>query len=304
MDLSVPVSLREYTDDKARANQLVNSYADACCARVVLRECESRYPVRQDGQIVYPHGSVQTTLAGPELRTARDEGRIARIDCAAFYTTAPILSDFYRDGLAGLAGARARGETILEQYLKRMMNALVGKLAEPGRRWVPCPYVYHDEKYIEFSIVGHDGRITHYRNIGFNTMRLEEHGESYWSMPSIAGWITSAARVRLWRYIETAGRQNVWYVDTDSIICGQAGYDRLLRAGAIRDGEAGHLRLIGQHSSGTIYGTRHYQLDNTVSCAGIPRGSMLPGETREDWFRRKGTAAKTTLERIGGISDG
>jgi DNA polymerase family B len=295
LDLAIPVSLRSYTDEPGRAKRYSESVGPSVIAHVRIRSDVSAYPYRRKGDVVYPIGEYDTCLAGPEIVRACAENAITRWYSAAEYTCAPYLRDFMREWLLLLAAARARGATHTAQWIKRVMNALPGKFAEPGRRWVPCPARTERGPYGEWTEANADGSETRYRNIAWHTMRLEETGESYWSMPSVAAWITSAARIRLWSYIETAGRANVWYVDTDSIICGQAGYDRLLRSGLIRDGETGYLRLIGQHSKGFIHGIRHYQLDHTVSCSGVERGDILPGESRPDYFRRVKASTEIAL---------
>lgn len=303
LELPVPVSLRGYYGDAESARRVVESDPEACCAHVRVWCDEPRLPVRRQGEIEYPHGELDTYLAGPELVSAVGAGMVRHVYAAARYNCAPVLAGFYQWQLISVERARARGEAILVQWLKRVGNGLVGKFGEPGRRWVACPARTEMGPFDEWTGPGPDGRNTRYRNVGWHTQRLERHGESYWSIPSIAAWITSAARVRLWDYITCAGRANVWYVDTDGMLINQAGFDRLLRSGHIRDGETGHLRLVGCYRQATIFGVRHYQLGYTIKCSGVRNGAIQEGETREDYFRRTGESAETPLGRLRRMRD-
>ena len=287
LELAVPVSLRRYHADGLAAHRIVDSKGENCCASVRLRCDRPGYPSRRGDITIYPTGEFNATLCGPELCNARSNGSIVRVHAAAEYTTAPYLSGFYREWLRRLATARAAGRTMECQWIKRTMNALPGKFAEPGRQWHPHPPLPGTGPYGRFGGIDPKGRECRMRNIAYNTQWEEVADESYWSIPAIAGWITSAGRVRLWDYIETARRENVWYVDTDALLCNQTGYDRLLHAGYIREGATGYLRLLGCYSRGFIYGIRHYQLGDTVTCAGVPVGEILPGETRAGWWRRQ-----------------
>ena len=303
LTLAVPVSLRGYYGDSSSARRAVESGGADCCAHVRVRCDQPRFPRRAGGETEYPVGDFDTWLSGPELLKAVRGGMVRTVYAAARYNCYPALAGFYDWGLQLLQDARGRQAPILVQFTKRIMNGLVGKFGEPGRRWVGCPSRTEKGPFDEWPERGNDGEWTRYRNIGWHTQRLERHGESYWSIPAIAGWIASAGRVRLWHYLETAGRGNVWYTDTDGLLTNALGYDRLLRGGHIREGEVGYLRLLGCYSQATIFGIRHYKLGNTIKCAGVRNGAIQEGETREDYFRRTGDAAATPLARIRRMRD-
>lgn len=304
LELPVPVSLERYHGSPESAGRVVSRRPDACCAHVRVRCEHPCLPSRRGEDIEYPVGIFDTHLAGPELSFAVRAGLVQNVYSASEYHLAPALAGFYQWQLATLDRLRSEGQALCVQWLKRVGNGLVGKFGEPGRRWVPCPLPERDRTelgpYAEWT--GRDG--TRYRRIGWYAQRLERHGESYWSIPAIAGWITSVGRVRLGTYHQAAGRANVWYVDTDALLCNQGGYDGLLRGGYIRDGETGYLRTLGCYRSATIHGIRHYQLGDTIKCAGVPHGAIREGETREEYFRRTGAATETPLGRLRRMRDG
>lgn len=295
LDLPVPVSIRDYSDEPAIAARLVEQCPAECCARVILGEGGQEYPARYEEGVIYPVGRIQTTLAGPELRRAIREGRIEGISACARYTCAPILRDFASYGIERIADARRRRQPILEQYWKRVLNALPGKFGEPGRRWVGCPPRTEREQYSEWIEPGPDGKPARHRNIAGYEQREEVAGESYWSMPAVAAFICSAARIRLLAILRCAGRENVWYCDTDGILCNGLAREKLLRGGFVRENEVGYLRTAGVYSNVHIHGVRHYTYDGAIKCAGVRHGEIGATETREDYWNRNPGAPETTL---------
>lgn len=289
LTLPIPTSLRCYHESERDARDAGTRRPECTIAHVQIRSAVPAYPCRRKWGTVYPVGVYDTYLAGPELRQAVAEGRVARWYSAAEYTCAPLLSGLYHDWIERTQAAREAGKAMLVQWCKKVMVGLVGKFGEPGKQWLPCPPLTELGPFGCTIRPGPDGEPVRYRNVGWHTQREVIDGESYWSMPSVASWITSAGRALLNSYLALARMGHVYYVDTDSLICDGEAYSALREAGVIREGEYGYLRLMGTHRTGAIYGFRHYRLDDTVSCAGIPRGDIRPGETRgQYWWRRLG----------------
>lgn len=170
------------------------------------------------------------------------------------------------------------------------MVSLIGKFGEPGKSWEPCGRRTELGPYGVWYDAGIDGFPVRFRNIAWNSQREEITGESYWSIPAIAAWITAAGRCQLLDYLLCAGWDHVWYCDTDSVLTDTVGLARMRSAGHIRDGVPGFLRLIGTYDRVVIRGYRHYEADGAVKCSGVPRGEIYPGETREEFWRRRTVA--------------
>lgn len=304
LTLPIPVSLREYTSEPATAERLVRKCPGEVCAAVCLREGGAEFPVRNDGGTSYPEGPVQTTLAGPELQRALGRGVIERVSDAARYSCAPALAGFYQWGIGVLRDMRMDENRVCMQWVKRVLNALIGKLGEPGRRWVPCPMVPGHGPYAEFTYPGPDGIETRHRHIAWNGQRQETHGESYWSMPAVAAFVCAAARVRLWHILSCAGRENVWYVDTDGILCNGVAREKLLSVGLVRDNEIGYLREVACYDRVHIHGIRHYEYDGGIKCSGVANGEIRAGETREDYWNRHPEAPTSALGYIRRVKGG
>ena len=295
LDLPVPVSIRDYSDEPATATGIARQYPTHCIADVSIRHGGCIYPCRTDDGVCYPDGAVRTALAGPELSSAIGAGVVCDIHAVARYTCAPALRDFARYGLGQISDARGRQSTIVEQYWKRVLNALPGKFGEPGRRWVGCPPRTEREQYSEWIEPGPDGKPARHRNIAGYEQREEVTGESYWSMPAVSAFICSAARVRLLEILRCAGRENVWYCDTDGILCNGLAREKLLSGGFIRENTVGYLRTVGVYSRVHIYGVRHYTYDGAIKCSGVAHGEIGATETREDYWNRHPGSPETTL---------
>jgi hypothetical protein len=285
---------RVYYGQDCRA-AIDGSVCQSLIADVTVRTDQPIYPRRHGEYCVFPVGEFRTALCGPELLKAATEGNITRWHSAAEYLCRPFLDEFFGHWLSRLSAARKEGRELEQQWIKALMVGMVGKFAETGKRWVPVPSNTERGENGQYWHTGPGGRLHRYRNLAYSTMRLEEYGESYWSMPAVTGWITSAGRLYLWRLIKVAGRDNVWYCDTDSLITNRAGYERLLSGGYIREGEAGYLRLLASHRRGAIHGIRHFELDAEIWCSGVPKGEILPGETREEYFLRRSLKGEVTM---------
>ena len=91
------------------------------------------------------------------------------------------------------------------------------------------------------------------------------------SFVAIASHITAYARMKLWNAIVLAGRDNVFYCDTDSLYTNSEGYKRLkplvdkLRLGA--------LKVESRNKTMTIYGCKDYVLGRSATIKGIKKGS-------------------------------
>lgn len=295
LDLPVPVSLRRYHHDPGSAEAACRDRPECCAASVRVRTAVPAYPLRRNGDVLYPIGVFDTYLCGAELRAAVESDHVTRWHDAAEYTCAPVLRPYFSKWLALLSIERAQGRVHSCQYIKRVMNALPGKFAEPGRRWVAHAPLTEHGPYGQWYARGKDGKQVRYRNVAWHTQREETSGESYWSCPAIAAWITAAGRMRLWGLVALAGRDNTYYCDTDSLITNEAGHIRLVAGGHVRSGEAGYLRLVGRHPGCNIHGIRHYECGDSITCAGVPKGTIRPGETRGQYWIRTSAGAEIAM---------
>ena len=99
-----------------------------------------------------------------------------------------------------------------------------------------------------------------------------KYGETGHSSPVLAGAITSASRSLLYRYIQQAGEQNCLYVDTDSLIVNQSGYNSL--HSSLHPTELGQLKIEQQSTRLRIYAPKDYLFGNRKRHKGIPNNAQ------------------------------
>lgn len=240
-------------------------------ADVTIETDEPAYPLARHGKIVFPVGRFRTQLAQPELIHALDASRIKRVHLLARYDGEPILSlysaSLYESRRKCLR-THGRATTLL---LKRMLNALPGKFAQLARRWVWEPDVKSKAPYMTWQQLKDNGEPERWRSIAWNCQREEIIGESPTSCPAIAAWVTSCARIRLWKAIRIAGVENVFYTDTDSIHTNQEGSERLTVAGLVDNERMGCLRLVEIAGEAWYFRNKHYQIGNRLVCSGLQK---------------------------------
>ena len=249
----------------------------ALIADVTLQTSSADYPVRRDGSILWPIGRFRTALAGPELRHAEQTQRIHKYHAIAAYETAPVLKGWVTDWYTIREYADREHDKLMSSWAKRILVSLVGKLGQRETSWRCRPDVIPDCPWQSWYAKGENGELYRFRSFNWSVQQeiITPNGAD--SVPAMAGWITSAARMRLAAALECAGRHNVYYVDTDSLICNAQAHIRLLQGGWIKRGQLGFLQEKGIHSTADFFNVKHYALDGEIKCSGMPQGPLTEG---------------------------
>jgi len=188
----------------------------------------------------------------------------------AEYDTAPALSGYAAEVYDLRRQAEKVGDKTLAQWAKALAVSLVGKLGQRGKGWEWLPERPPLYWYDQYFARDKDGQVRRYQEIaGYHRREIEE-GWAPDSAPAIAGWITSAARMRLLHIIHCAGHSECYYYDTDSVFCSAAGFHRLVKAGWVKDQELGYLQFKGVHQWMEINGIKSYRTPALHRMAGIP----------------------------------
>jgi hypothetical protein len=87
------------------------------------------------------------------------------------------------------------------------------------------------------------------------------------SFPGISAFVTSYARLHLWKFITTAREENVYYMDTDSITISDEGKNNLPDSVVSKD--LGDIKLEKRGKSLEIFGLKDYKFDNKRTTKGI-----------------------------------
>ena len=243
------------------------------------------YPVKFDGHLVFPVGRFRAVLATPELELAIEHEHIRRIRSVALYTHAPLFQSYIQHFWERRQAARARGNEPEAWMCKLLLNSLYGKFGQTGRVYDEVGETPSDEIKTWAEWDADTGTLHRYRQLGGLIQEESRDGESRDSHPSIAAHVTSAARVHLWGLMDQAGRQNVLYCDTDSLMVNAEGLERLQLA--LDPDILGCLKVEWSSKNLTIRGVKDYSVNGEDKIKGIRKNAveLAPGRYEQDLFR-------------------
>lgn len=233
------------------------------------------YRTKERPQTIYPIGTFRTCLAGPELSDALFHDRIKMVHQVNTYEGNPILKEWCQYWYNLLLAEERDGNKDMRSYIKSVIVASIGKFGAAHHRWLDAPDVPASQPYCSWTLINSGQTFTRYRSIAWHTQREEIGPNGPESVPSIAAYVTSYARVRLLHLIRLAGYNHVYYCDTDSLIVDQEGYDTLRLCEEIKANELGYLREENASVECEIMGIKHYKIGDRLVFAGLPKGSTL-----------------------------
>ncbi len=235
-------------------------------------------------RLFFPVGTFRVTLCSPELWLVLDSGTIDAVHSIAEYEMAPIFAD----AITWLSAKRVEAEgdpdhklppdhplfgkpelKALRRLFKDLANNLYGKFGQMSEQWhvavdengVPLPGGRpHRER---FDLPDHTTviRVTLPGGVYESSGDREE---SFNAFPAIASFITSYARVHLWKLRAIAeGRdgRHTFYCDTDALIVDNTGFKRLVDAEQISKGILGKMKQEWTARRVTVEGAKWYSAE-------------------------------------------
>ncbi len=221
---------------------------------------------------MFPVGNFVTVLHAAELSYALTHGHIRQVLDVAIYRKGTIFKDyidyFYNRKLA----AETAGDRVSRHQAKILMNALYGKF---GQREVVSKTVPNISDTPYGRVVGYSEALHQTVEVVAlgTTMQVSyPGGESTYSSPAIAGAVTAYARMYLWSLIEMCGRENVYYMDTDSLMSTDRGLAAL--SAYLDPHKLGMLKDEGQADQVIIRGCKDYQFGAETKHKGVPKRAI------------------------------
>lgn len=234
------------------------------------------YPTRFNHRLVFPVGRFTTTLATPELREALERGHILSIGEVAIYEQAILFSSFVNTLYKLRQTYKRDGNTTYSYMVKILMNSLYGKFGQNGSKWYDVGITDNPFDGVQLLQETPQSEIHKYRCRLGMLQEYRRDGESDNSFPAIAATITSYARLLLWKLIEQAGRENVYYTDTDSLICNARGYNNLSHV--LDSNTLGKLKVEDTADSAIFYGAKDYHFGKIEKHKGIKKSATRIGD--------------------------
>jgi len=267
-----PTSLRGTGRDMTLKNLRYFLSKYAVIAEVSLWIDKPYFPSTQDGRIVYRVGSFDTVLSTPELKIALEKGWIEKVHSASWYTKAPIFREFVNYFYPLKFRYKAKGSLVQAELAKLILNSLYGKFGQRSTTMTSmgeCDPWTFKVVHVYSPKLGKWGKEYY---LGGKIWWSERGGESYHSFPAIAAHVAANCRIYLYKLVESIGRENVYYVDTDSLICTEEGYQVL--EPFIRPGELGNLKLEKAAQYLRINAPKDYALDEEVRIKGVKKDAV------------------------------
>lgn len=265
-------------------------------------EIETEVPIVPTGvgeRIIWPVGRFRTLLWDPEVKLALQHADSVQIRRTWFYGTAPALSGMASWLIEMLTDPAQRPPEPIARMLKHWARTIVGRMALRYRRWEDWGETPDLDLRLGLLFDLDTADHTDLLRIGKKVMALAELAEADSSIPAITGWVMSEARRRLWEVIEAAGRENVYYMDTDSVIVKLDGHRRLQELGP--QITKAFLVHKATWSGGEIHGPRNLELDRSRRLAGVPVRAQRTGDLTFDgevWRSLKASLARAELDHV------
>jgi len=251
-------------------------------ADVTLKTEHPAYAVVHNHKLVFPVGIFRASLTTEELRRAVRLGEVLEVHALARYEAEPCFAPFVDYFYPQRLKAASEGNYVRSWQFKILMNAFYGKFGQTGRVWAKHAYTDEEEARAWTEVNVDAGVVMKYRQLAGLVQCFTEEGESFESMPAIAAHVCANARLLLWEYIEKAGRDHVFYCDTDSLLVDLTGYRRLR---ASIDAKAlGKLKKEYFCREVQIWGAKDYRFGDKVRHKGIrAKAESVSENTWKQW---------------------
>lgn len=196
-------------------------------AEVEINAHNPVYPLRVGETTHYPIGQFVTTLSTASLTHALQNDEIVKVNRIAVYMGHRIFSEFVSDVYGRRVQANQEGNQAMALLQKAINNTLYGKFGQMQTD----TFRIGDAPIDEFMVMDAFAPETNDKWIemhaGGSILFMRRGRETRYTSFAIASHITDYARRKLFSMMDQAGRANVFYTDTDSMIVNGEGLRKL-----------------------------------------------------------------------------
>lgn len=272
----------------------------ATCAtvgKVLLRTEEGMYPRIIADRLCFPVGTFWAHLAGPELMYAFEHGQVVKFESLAVYHQSELFTEFVDYFYQMRLAAKAAGNSLLTFFYKILMNSLYGKFGQRGRVWEEGGTARDDTSraWVEYDVT--TGVLHRYRQLAGLLQVKSDAGEAAESMPAIAAYVTSYARMELNRLIRVAEARNCYYCDTDSLFVNDDGYANL--AGLLHPDRLGAPKEEWTTTELHLRGLKDYSVGAKVKIKGVRKNATWLSDSelvQDGWSGLRGQLRNEDLD--------
>lgn len=225
--------------------------------------------LRIRNRLLFPIGNPTVYLQDIELQYALENDMIDEVHYMAWYKYSSLFDEYIDFFYEMKKQATIDDNKVNRQMAKLYMNTLYGKFGQRNYDTIkiePTPIDGNETIHSYDFNTQEKGIIRRWFNFEYH---IKTEGEATYSVPVIAGGITAITRMNLYNFMLQAGKENVFYCDTDSIIVNQEGYDRL--QAEIHPTRLGALDLEKSADYLKIYGNKDYEFGDEIRHKGLPQ---------------------------------
>lgn len=192
---------------------------DSCViARVRLETELPEYPFRHPSGILYPVGSFNATLCGPELERAFERGEVKCVYVACCYEPGRPFQRMSADLLAMRIAAREQGNDGWSYFIKLLSNSFSGKMSQKKGQWEKRPDVIPERDWGMWPKWDERTHKTHrYRAVAALVAEWCENEQLGRPMGASYAYLTAYGRERMLNARQSLPKHSVVSQDTDGL---------------------------------------------------------------------------------------
>lgn len=258
------------------------------------------YPDLTSKRLIFPTGKFRTTLHHAELEHAIKHNHILEVHRLATYTKNYPFNSYIEHFYEAKNKYGNESNKTWRTISKLFLNSLYGKFGQlqPHRKPEGKQELY---AYHRIPIIDEINDL-HYQELYWNYDKIIEYkqGETAFSNPAISGAITAYARMYLNNTRRLAGIDNVYYMDTDSMIINQDGYENIKHL--IDDNELGAWGIEKTSRRLIIHGNKDYVIDGQRKHKGIKKTAIKKSFNLWEYLHFEGFISWWKKGAIGGAT--
>ena len=245
----------------------------AVCGEFMVDVKKPVFPVKVDGNLLFPVGTFTTYLSTPEVVYGLENNLITAAGVVAVYEKEDLFSSYVKYFYGKRLEAKANQDEVKNLLYKLFLNSLYGKFGQKSDNWIRVDDAPIDKVGVEEIHDLDTGETVTLKIFGGSVFKKGEETEAFNSFCGVAAHVTAYARMVLLRYITLAGWDNIYYMDTDSLFVNKAGSDNLQAAGVVDPARLGALDLEKMGDYLRINSPKDYEFAGTKRVKGIKKGS-------------------------------
>lgn len=292
-----PHDLKQYGHGVKIATLAHKLYSNAVIAEVSLNTTDNPFHYFDGKRTLYPTGKFRTTLTTGELQLALECDWITEVHKIAIYSQAYLFRDYANYFYDTRLRYEQAGQDGFAKIAKLFNNGLYGKFGQLtlNQKVVgQCPI---EDTMIEYTYdVPNDVRGQRVR-LGGSIFEINYGGTAYNGFPAIAAHVTGYARLLLFNFLKQCPPKSAYYMDTDSIIVNQQGYDALKHH--LDDHRLGALKIETTSNFIEINAPKDYRMQGREKTKGINKDAIefeIDKFYQEQWRRLSGMIAKGNVK--------